>query len=223
MLPLLQKEFMQEKKHLLQILGFLAVAALLFGRNNPSMLMSYFMVFPIVIPITVPQLSLASEERENTFAFLRALPIPPGEIVAAKYVFTAIVVAMIELLLLGSSTIHGLPASTSLSAVSATTVLALLLSSVSLLLHFWLGVKSAQTVLRIGILVLMLPVVSAVAGGGADSAVFAKVSAWAGSIMGFAGTAAGLAAAVAVGALCMVASWAIATRIFASRDLSRLV
>lgn len=223
MLPLLQKEFRQERKHLLQIFGFLIIAALLFGRNNPWMLMSFFMVFPIVIPVTIPQLSLASEERENTFAFLRAMPIPPGEIVAAKYVFTAIVVAIIELLLFGSSAINGLPTHTWLSAVSATTALALLLSSVSLLLHFWLGVKSAQTVLRVGILTLTLPIMSTAVGGSADSAAFAKVSAWAGSIMGFAGTTAGLAAAVAVGALCMAASWAIATRIFAGRDLSRLV
>lgn len=85
MFNLAYKEFVQIRRHLLQIVVFLILTIVVFARTTPSFALGYLYVLPVVFGMTLPQVIFEQEERGNTFAFLRALPIHPREIVAAKY------------------------------------------------------------------------------------------------------------------------------------------
>ena len=74
MLSLVQKEFVQLRSTILQLLGLMVVAALFFGRIAEELAMSTLFALPLVLAITLPQMIFEQEERGNTFVFLRALP-----------------------------------------------------------------------------------------------------------------------------------------------------
>jgi ABC-type transport system involved in multi-copper enzyme maturation permease subunit len=100
MLNLAHKEFVQLKATLLQVLGLMVVAVFVFGKVAEELVMSSLFALPVVLSMTLPQMIFEQEERGNTFVFLRALPIRPSEIVAAKYLVSA-VTTVVTLMIIG--------------------------------------------------------------------------------------------------------------------------
>lgn len=219
MIPLVQKEFVQTKRQLLHYLVFIAAAILIFGRVEPSVAMAYLLAFPLALAANLPQISFAHEERENSLAFLRTLPIPPGEIVGSKFVFTAVVIALFQMLLFLASAIYPGAFQEGLWAMaSVMTLAAAFLSAVSLLLHYWVGLKSARTFLMIIIFALALPFVLLQLTGTDMGGLGVTIT----ELFARADGALGLLISSGIGAVLMLISWSISTRIFASRDLSRM-
>lgn len=221
MFPLVQKEFVQLRRQLLQYLAVITVAILVFGRFEPSVGMAYITIFPLVLATTLPQASFMYEERENTFAFLRTLPIPPGQIVGSKYVFSALITVLLELLIILGSLFYPEVAEYGLWAmVSITTLIAMFLSSLSLLLHFTLGLKSARTALLVVIMLIALPF-GALQASNVDGA--GLIGGWATDVLVLLNSLAGVLVAAGVSAVLMLASWYASTQIFSRRDLSKMV
>lgn len=218
MRPLIEKEFVVARKQLTHIFGFLIAAVLILGRTRASMAYAYLTVLPVITAAILPQLSFAAEERFNTFAFLRTLPLSPRAVVGAKYAFVALVLVALELVMVGFVGLY-IPTMVPMlpQALSTTVFIASVLSSLSLLLHFWLGVKSAKSVLMLVALVLVLPV-GLSGDGGAGTAFAAVVEEWS----AFSSTTGGVVTSIVFGALLMLGSWSLSSRIFARRDLSRL-
>ncbi len=148
--PLVSKEFVQMRSQLLQTVGFLALALVVFSRTSPDMVLTFFNVFPVVMAMTLPQLSFMHEERGHTFCFLRALPMRPWEIVAAKYLATFVVMVGFGILLLLVGTLVIAVRPTVLMAhLTVILLLSLLLAAISYFFHFWLGLKAARVALLV--------------------------------------------------------------------------
>ncbi len=219
MFNLVYKEFVQIRQYLLQIVGFLALAIVIFGRSSPSFAMTYIYVMPVVFAMNLPQIVFGQEERGNTFVFLRALPIRPAGIVAAKYL-VSVLLTVAFLAVIGLAAVAGLvPTEMALVAVSAVGLISFALSGVSFFLHFWLGQKSARVALILVTFALAAPVML-VAGkmsslGATFTDGFARLTA-------LASTPAGVCLATAVGLALLGASYAASAWIFTRRDLSRM-
>ncbi len=220
--PLVSKEFVQMRSYLLQIVGFLALALVALGRAQPDMALSFFNVFPVVMAMTLPQLSFTHEERGNSFAFLRALPMRPWEIVAAKYLVSFLVTLCFGLLLLLAAKLTGTPRSATLMAdLTVVLLISFLVAAASYFLHFWLGLKAARVALLVLVgavaVVFMLVVVPH------PSTVTALLSSPAGvKLTALATSPLGPVLSVVLGAMLLFASFAASARVFAARDLSRL-
>lgn len=146
MWALVLKDFMYHRKFLLQIAFIFAAIVVFFGKVNPDMVAVYFRVLPIVMGMT-PQTIFAYEERGNTFVFMRSLPLRPSQIVAAKYVFSILMVAGMGLLSLGMISLFA--AEQSPFDLHLVILMSAALMALSLYLHFKLGVNSAKTALLI--------------------------------------------------------------------------
>ena len=175
---------------------------------------AYLTVLPVITAAILPQLSFAAEERFNTFAFLRTLPLSPRAVVGAKYAFVVLVLVALELVMVGFVGLY-IPTMVPMlpQALSTTVFIAVLVPELplSLLLHFWLGVKSAKSVLM---LVALAPrfarrVVrrrgrrNGVRGGGRR-------------VERASSTTGGVVTSIVFGALLMLGSWSLSSRIFAS-------
>lgn len=219
MLPLVQKEFVLLRKQLLQIAVIVILIGFV-GRIDPGMGFAYLAVFPVVFAMSIPQLSFSTEERANTLAFLKTLPIPPGVVVGSKYVFTAATVLLLELFIVFFGLVMlRFSVENVRAVVSVTMLLTCLLSSLSLFVHYWLGIKSAKTVLQVGRFTI---VIIAITLGMNEGALFMSLQEWAASVASLAASPAGPFAASAIGALLLLVSWYGATRIFATRDVTKL-
>lgn len=222
MVTLVYKEFVQMKIYLLQMFGFLIAASLIMGRIEPSMARGYLAVFPVIAAMTVPQMSFALEERGNTFAFLRALPIWPWEIVGAKYIVSFLVTLAFEGLLwiFGILYMPMVGGMSSVLTISLTTFIALLLASISLLLHFWLGLKGAKTMLLILVLILGTPAMLIMKAGRDVPGLIPAESLKA--LVEFGSSAEGIIVSLLVGLILMAASFSLSAHIFSRRDLSMI-
>lgn len=219
MLPLVQKEFVLLRKQLLQIAVIVILIGFV-GRIDPGMGFAYLAVFPVVFAMSIPQLSFSTEERANTLAFLKTLPIPPGVVVGSKYVFTAATVLLLELFIVFFGLVMlRFSVENARAVVSVTMLLTCLLSSLSLFVHYWLGIKSAKTVLQVGRFTI---VIIAITLGMNEGALFMSLQEWAASVASLAASPAGPFGASAIGALLLLVSWYGATRIFATRDVTKL-
>lgn len=219
MLPLVQKEFVLLRKQLLQIAVIVILIGFV-GRIDPGMGFAYLAVFPVVFAMSIPQLSFSTEERANTLAFLKTLPIPPGVVVGSKYVFTAATVLLLELFIVFFGLVMlRFSVENARAVVSVTMLLTCLLSSLSLFVHYWLGIKSAKTVLQVGRFTI---VIIAITLGMNEGALFMSLQEWAASVASLAASPAGPFAASTIGALLLLVSWYGATRIFATRDVTKL-
>lgn len=219
MLPLVQKEFVLLRKQLLQIAVIVILIGFV-GRIDPGMGFAYLAVFPVVFAMSIPQLSFSTEERANTLAFLKTLPIPPGVVVGSKYVFTAATVLLLELFIVFFGLVMlRFSVENVRAVVSVTMLLTCLLSSLSLFVHYWLGIKSAKTVLQVGRFTI---VIIAITLGMNEGALFMSLQEWAASAASLAASPAGPFGASAIGALLLLVSWYGATRIFATRDVTKL-
>ena len=219
MANLLYKEFAQIRTYLLQILGFLALTIVVFGRMSPSFAMSYLQVLPVVFAMTLPQVIFEQEERGNTFVFLRALPIRPAEIVAAKYATSVLLTAafLAVMILAGVTGLVG--QGVDWVALSTVGFASLALSGVSFFLHFWLGSKSAKVALILVTFALGLPLMLAVAKRGDLGQ---SLGEGLGQLAELANTPLGVCLAIAAGLAVLGAAYAASARIFTKRDLSRL-
>ena len=159
MIPLVQKEFVQTKRQLLHYLVFIVAAILIFGRVEPSVAMAYLLAFPLALAANLPQISFAHGAARILWRFCEPSQ-SPWEIIGSKFVFTAVVIALFQMLLFLASAIYPGAFQEGLWAMaSVMTLAAAFLSAVSLLLHYWVGLKSARTFLMIIIFALALPFV----------------------------------------------------------------
>ena len=219
MLNLVYKEFVQLRTYLLQIVGFMALAVIIFGKTSPSFAMSYIYVLPVVLSMTLPQIIFGQEERGNTFVFLRALPIRPSEIVAAKYLVSVAVTAAF-LGIIGLASVAGiLPAEGVIPAVAVVGFVSLILAGLSFFLHFWLGPKSAKVALILVTFTLAIPIMLASRDPGVFEAKLVARYAW---VQPLAASPLGACLAVGAGLLVFAVSYAGSAWIFTKRDLSRL-
>lgn len=221
MWSLVYKEFVQIRTYLLQIFGFLTLAVIIFGRATPAIMMSYLYVYPIVAGMTLPQIVFGVEERGNTFTFLRALPIRPREIVAAKYLVTVGVTLVFALLLAVLGPMGSVSGTALMAALSAVILISFALAAVSYFLHFWLGVKSARVALLFVTFAAAIPVMFLFRGrstGGTSAYLTMKLS----EIGPLAGSPAGVAMASGLGLGILYISYLASAWLFTKRDLSRL-
>jgi len=219
MMNLVYKEFVQLRLYLLEIAGFMALAVIVFGKANPDFAMSYVYVFPVVLGLTLPQIVFGQEERGNTFAFLRSLPIRPSEIVAAKYLVSAVVTVVFLALIGLAGALRVVPLQGVYVAVSAVGFASFALAGISFFAHFWLGQKQARVALLLITFTLAIPVMLLSRGGGSTAAILGAKLAWLEPLVTSPdGVCVALAAGLAVFSLSFVSSaW-----LFAKRDLSRL-
>jgi predicted permease len=217
---LVYKEFVQIRTYLLQIFGFLTLAVVIFGRATPAIMMSYLYVFPVVVGMTLPQIIFGQEERGNTFTFLRALPIRPREIVAAKYLVSVAVTLVFAVLLAVLGPIGSVRGAALMAALSAVILISFALAAVSYFLHFWLGVRSARVALLLVTFGAAIPMMLVFRGGsgGVSAALAARLSA----VGPLAGSPAGVVLALGLGLGVLYISYSASAWLFAKRDLSRL-
>jgi len=182
--------------------------------------MSYICVYPVVAAMTLPQIVFGQEERGNTFVFLRALPIRPNEIVAAKYVVSALVTFAFVALLALLGPLGSLGGATLRAAVSTVTLASFVLAAVSYFLHFWLGAKSARVALLLLTFAAAIPMMLLVKMGSGGAA--ADISARFSRIVSLAGSPAGVGLAFALGLAIFFLSYAASSLLFTRRDLSQL-
>ena len=219
MMNLVYKEFVQIRLYLLEIAGFMALAVVIFGRANPEFAMSYMYVFPVVLSMTLPQIVFGQEERGNTFAFLRSLPIRPSEIVAAKYIVSAAVTVVFLALIALAGGLGFLPPKGVFAAISAVGFTSFTLEGISYFMHFWLGQKHARVGLLLVTFSLAIPVMLLSRGGGSTVAILAAKLGWLESIVT---SPAGAFGALAAGLGLLTLSFMASAWLFAKRDLSRL-
>lgn len=215
---LVLNELKMLKSYFLQILGFLAVAILLFRTRAPQLVVTYFTVFPLVMAMTLPQMSFAQEERGKTFVFLRALPVRPWYIVAAKYSMSVLVLACFLILILFG--VYYMPElELSLAQASTITLLSAFAGSFSFLLHFLLGLKSA----KVGLLVSVF----AIGGPAMLLSQNPSVQTWisgpgALGLLRFANSLPGLLASIFGACMVLLISFALSAATFTRRDISQL-
>ncbi len=216
---LIVNELILLRGFLLQTFGVMFACLLIFSRLNPVFGTSYLTVFPVVMSFTMAQQSFAREERGNTLAYLRSLPIKPSQIVAAKYAVPLIMVALFWLSIWAGGAVMSTP-SLNVSVANLIVLLTMIGFSLSYLFHFWLGIKGAQGAILASFFVFSLPSVLLMKN--------AEMQRWLTRLLEsefsrLASSLAGTGLALLVGGCIMAVSYTIAVRIFSSRDLSRLL
>ena len=206
------------RAYLMQIFGFILLVMVVFLRSSPQFVTSYFTIFPIIMAMTLPQISFTQEERNKTFVFLRSLPLRPQHIVAAKYIVSFLITTMFwALILIATNILPTLNLSYALAAFVI--VVASLAAGVSYFQHFMLGLKSAKVVLLITFLAISAPLMLLSQNP--------SVQAWFASDSGarsyaMANTILGSLAGLAVGAVLMLISYQMSATLFSRRDVSQL-
>lgn len=219
MLNLLYKEFVQMRMNLLPVVASL-VLVLVFGKTLPEFSVTFMYTLPIVLSMIVPQMVFEQEERWNTFAFLRSLPIPPGAIVAAKYLVSATVTMAFLATIAVAGAMGILPQRGLMMTVSIVGLISLVLGGVSLFLHFWLGLKSAKIALVLLVFALLvLPIGLGSREAGGIGAMLKSRFAW---FEALAQTPLGVCVALAIGLLAFGASYLASAALFSKRDLGRM-
>lgn len=215
---LVQNEFKMLRSSLLQIYGIVIASVVVFSRFAPQLVSSYFIVFPVVMGVTLPQMSFTLEERAKTFILLRSLPVRPRDIVAAKYLVAYLVTALFWVMTL--ITRAALPTLGFTYGMAAYVLLiSAVLSGISYYQHFALGVKSAKTALLVTFFVIGAPVAAL----SQNPAVQAWLSSPAVQQLTFwADTIAGNLATLLLGAVAMLISYWFSASLFTRRDVSRL-
>ena len=216
MLNLVFKDLIQLKFQLLTLVGIMVLSPILLGRIAPTFLATTLLTYPIVYSLVIPQLLFQQEEHGNTFTFLRALPIHPASIVAAKYVlstFTPLTAAVA----IGLAQLSGaLSTETALASLFGVVLICFILSALSLFVHFWLGTKKAKVALLVVAFSLSIP--SFLIAGGQGEA-FMELG---NRIKPLATRPLGILVAFLVGLVVLGASLAGSAAIFTRRDLSNL-
>lgn len=219
---LVQKELVQIRSQILQALGLMAVGALFADKIAEDLVEPVLFAIPVALAMTLPQTIFDQEERGNTYVFLRALPIRPCEIVAAKYA-VSVIATLASMAMIGLAWSSGsLSREATFAFATGIGLLSFVLSALSLFFHFWLGTKSAKTALMIttacGMIVPLIFVLGARGKGGMEAA-FGK---FASRIVPLATSSLGPLLSLATGLAIMGASLAASVSIFTRRDLSRL-
>lgn len=215
---LVVNELRSLRNYLLQMVGFITLATLVFIRSEPQFVTSYFTIFPIIMAMMLPQISFTQEERANTFVFLRSLPLKPRDIVAAKYIVSGIVTLLfLSFIYVGRVALPSLNLTYSIATVVV--IASCLLAGISYFQHFALGLKSAKTALLITFLAIsgLITVVSQNATvqtwltSNPAKQAFSVIDSMAGNI-----------AALLIGACIMYVSYRLSAALFTKRDVSQL-
>lgn len=215
---LVYKDIVQLRLQLLQMVALVVLMMIAFGRTSPDFAMIYVYVAPVVLAMSLPQMSFGLEERGNTFGFLRALPIQPSEIVAAKYLLS-VSVTLFFLALIGLAAVAGIiSASSAFLATSVVALASFVLAGLSYFLHFWLGLKSARMALVLLTFAWLIPVMLVAKLPGGPAAVEQKL-AW---LKPLATSWAGVGLAGGLGLAVLAVSGLASAWLFTKRDLSRL-
>lgn len=215
---LVQNEVKMLRNNLLQIFGVVIVAVIVFARTAPQFVSAYFTVFPVVMGMTLPQMSFSQEERGRTFVFLRSLPVRPREIVAAKYFVSFLVTIVFWIMILVAMV--ALPdLKLTYSLASFVVAVSAILSAISYFQHFALGIKSAKIAMLTTFFAISAPVMLL----GKNP----KVQAWliSRTVQQFyfwADTFTGNIFALMLGAIIMLISFWFSADLFTRRDVSRL-
>jgi len=216
---LVYKDIVQLRSQLLQMIGFVVLFMIAFGRSSPDFAMIYVYVAPVVLAVSLPQMSFGLEERGNTFAFLRALPIRPSEIVLAKYL-VSVGVTLVFLGLIGLAGAAGMiPASSALLAGSVVALASFGLAGLSYFLHFLLGLKSARVALILVNFAWAIPIMLLIKLPGGPGAFVARYLPW---LQRLAASWGGVGLASGLGLAVLGVSGAASAWLFTKRDLSRL-
>lgn len=216
MLTLVYKDFVALRRQIffyIGIVGFFTLMMVVSGEVSGAV--AYLTAWPVVFAVSLSVMAFSYEERGEGLAYLRTLPIAPSVIVGSKYLFTAMVILLFELLpVLFLAFVPGEMGSLAVLAIPI--LAAAFLSSFNLLVLFWLGLKTGQAAIAVltGLLVPVGILMPRLAKGGRFD--------WLGGIVALGNNVIGLLAALGIAALCMMLSWALATRIFTRRDLSRM-
>lgn len=207
------------RKYLLQIGGVLIAACILFFQM-PHFLNSYFTIFPIIfVSVSLPQLSFTLEERGNTIAFLRSLPLSPRAIVGAKYLvaFTVNICFWLLLVFLSSAVPE---IGISRVTISVVVLLASLLSAISYYAHFLLGVSAAKNASLVFIFATGAPLM--LLDRNPDLLRAILESAAVRNFQSISGSLVGPVLALGVGAVILFISAQLASRVFTARDINQL-
>lgn len=128
---LVYKEFAQLRTHLLQILVLAVIVIILFGGLSSGMTMAYLYALPVALSLNMPQIIFAQEERRNTFAFLRSLPVSPSHIVAAKYLAFAVINVGFLVIIIFAGVVGAVPLEEAVMAVSTVSLISFTLAGLS--------------------------------------------------------------------------------------------
>lgn len=206
------------RNYLMQIFGFVALAVVVFVRTSPHFVTSYFTIFPIILGMTLPQISFTQEERHKTFVFLRSLPLRPRDIVAAKYVVSFAITMLFGVLILIAMKMW--PAlKLSYAVLGFVLAIASFFAGVSYYQHFLLGLKSAKVALMITFFGLCAPVMFL--------SQSPAVETWVASdsvqrLYALANTLPGSLIGLGLGALLLLISYHMSVNVFTKQDISRL-
>lgn len=215
---LIGNELRMLRSYFLQIFAFIAVAIVVFRSTAPQVVITYFTVFPIVMAMTLPQISFTQEERGKTFVFLRSLPVKPASIVGAKYsVSLVVIVFFLCLMTVGHYMFPDL--GLTMAQASIVTILSALASSVSYFLHFMMGLKSAK--------IALLGSLFAVGAPAMLLSQNPRVQAWFGTaqaaqLFAIANSATGVLMAVLAACIILSISFTASAAIFTRRDVSQI-
>lgn len=206
------------RAYLVQLFGFILLVMVVFLRSSPQFVTSYFTIFPIIMALTLPQVSFTQEERNKTFIFLRSLPLKPRDIVAAKYLVSFLITAVFWIFILMSSITFS-AIQLSYAVATFVVVAASLSAAVSYFQHFLLGLKTAKVALMITFLAITVPLMLLSQNH--------SVQAWFTSESGtrtyaMANTPLGSLVGLTVGAVLMFGSYHLSATVFTRRDISRL-
>jgi len=216
---LVYKELVQLRTYLLQIVVLMVMAIIVFGGISSAITMAYLYALPPVLSLNLPQIMFMQEERRNTFAFLRSLPIHPREIVASKYLALAVVASAFLAGIGFAGMVRLVSLEEVMVAITTLSLMSFTLAGLSFFLHFWLGLKSARLALMLVIFCLAIPMAVAYR----DLRGFqAKVAATLGWLKPLAASPLGVSLALAAGLAVFAVSYAASAWLFTKRDLSRL-
>lgn len=221
MWSLARKEVIQLRSHLIQIFLALTAVILIVGNNSPQFAFGYLNVFPVVMAMTLPQVIFTYEERSNTFVYLRSLPVRPRQIVAAKYVVSALVLLGLLALDLGFGYFVLTLDRTLLATLALTVLAAGFLLGLSLYTHFRCGLNAARIVLLVVLFAVGLPGLL-IAKQMEDPQSLTGLLASLQSARDFVGTGAGLLLALVAASFLLWLSYLASVRIFTRRDVSQL-
>lgn len=155
MWALIYKEFVQMRNYLLQLFLAVLLMVLVFGSSLEGFILPYLSVLSVALAMTLPQLLFSMEDRGNTLVYLRSLPVHPRQIVAGKFLFSAIIILALSAIVLAYAGISGqLPAA--LGRTGPGLVVAAFLLGLSLYLHFRLGTNAAKVALLVSLMACVL-------------------------------------------------------------------
>lgn len=211
MYPMLQVEFRQSKRPLIMWTALYALISLTLSRLHPDAVMAHLAALHLFTPLVFCGVSVTTGWR--TLSFVRALPIPPGVIVASKYVAAALLIVAPQLLVVASSWIVS-SRGTYLVMVAITALIAYAACSLLLLLHHRLGTKVAGASIVVASFGINIPL---------RALNRPETLTWLGDMEIIMGASGALLAANALGAIMMAGACYISIVTFARRDVTKMV